>query len=253
MKFITLCLFFVLRGIAAQAQEKLPASFASSDFLDSADAVLPVLIDAALKNAPQMAELSLTRQDAENNLKLSKKEFIRNFSLHSGYNYGNYNTVFANNGGQPIPVYGFYGDRSQSTYTAGASIGINLEQLLGGKKLRVQKQKLALQLADTKSKEGEQEIRRQVITFYQNVKLSRAVYQHSQDALQTAFVNKTLSEKHFKEGTIQVTEQMSVDQLYTNALLAAEQAKNAYQTNVLLLEELVGIPVLPLINQPVKK
>jgi len=42
---------------------------------------------------------------------------------------------------------------------------------------------------------------------------------------------------------------MTVDQLYTNALLATEQAKNTYQTNLLLLEELVGIPVTPILNK----
>jgi len=57
-----------------------------------------------------------------------------------------------------------------------------------------------------------------------------------------------LAEKQFKEGNMQVNEQMTTNQLYTTALLAAEQAKNTYQTNLMLLEEMVGIPVLPLLN-----
>ncbi|HKO79793.1 MAG TPA: TolC family protein [Chitinophagaceae bacterium] len=216
-------------------------------FFDSSDAILPVLIKAALKNAPQMAILKTGKQSAENNLRLSKKEFLKDFNLQGGYNYGNINTVFPHTDGQSVPLF-YDGSRIRSTYTAGVGVGINLEQLFGGKKLRVEKQKLAIQQSESEIKEGEKEIRKQVITLYQQVKLSRAVLQHTQDALQTAYVNKTMAEKQFKEGNMQVSEQMTTDQLYTSALLAAEQAKNAYQTNLMLLEEMVGMPVLPLLS-----
>ena len=62
-----------------------------------------------------------------------------------------------------------------------------------------------------------------------------------------------MAEKQFQEGTMQVNDQMTANQLYTNALLAAEEAKNSYQTNLMLLEELVGIPVLPLLNTYLNK
>lgn len=216
-------------------------------FFDSSDAIIPVLIKAALKNAPQMAILNTGKQTAENNLRLSKKEFLKDFNLQGGYNYGNINTVFPNTDGQSVPVF-YDGSRIRSTYTGGVGVGINLEQLFGGKKLRVEKQRLAIQQSEEEIKEGEKEIRKQVITLYQQVKLSRVVLQHTQDALQTAYVNKTMAEKQFKEGNMQVSEQMTTDQLYTTALLAAEQAKNSYQTNLMLLEEMVGIPVLPLLS-----
>ena len=212
------------------------------------DAVLPDLIKAALKNAPAMAILNTGKQTAESNLQLSKKEFLRTVNLQSGYNYGNVNTVFPNTDGQNIPVF-YNGSRTRSSYTAGVGLGINLEQLFGGKKLRVTKQKLAIQQTEAEIKEGEKDIRKQVITLYQSVKLSRVVLQHTQDALQTAYVNKTMADKQFQEGTMQVSEQMTTNQLYTTALLSAEQAKNTYQTNLLLLEEMVGIPVLPLLSK----
>jgi outer membrane protein TolC len=216
-------------------------------FFDSSDAILPVLIEAALKNAPQMAILNTGKQTAENSLRLSRKEFLKDFNLQGGYNYGNINTVFPNTDGQSVPVF-YDGSRIRSTYTGGVGVGINLEQLFGGKKLRVEKQKLAIQQSEAELKEGEKDIRKQVITLFQQVKLSRVVLQHTQDALQTAYVSKTLAEKQFKEGNMQVTEQMTTNQLYTTALLAAEQAKNSYQTNLMLLEEMVGIPVLPLLS-----
>jgi len=221
-------------------------------FFDSSDLVLPILIKAALKNAPQMAILYTDKQTAENGLLLAKREFLRDVNLHGGYNVGNINTVFPHSDGQPIPIY-YNGNQTRTSYIAGVGVGINLEQIFGGKRLRSDRQRLAIQQSEAEIKEGEQAIRKQVISLYQSVKLSRVVVQHTQDALQTAYVNKTMAEKQFQEGSIQVSDQMTASQLYTNALLAAEEAKNTYQTNLLLLEELVGIPVLPLLSTYLNK
>ena len=216
--------------------------------VDSSDVVLPVLINAALKNTPSMAILNSEKQDAENSLKLSRREFLRDVNLQGSYTYGNINTFFPHENGQVLPVY-YYGNNARLVYTAGVGVGINLEQLFGGKRLRVEKQKIAIQQSEAQIKQGEKEIRQQVITLYQQVKLAKVVLKHSQDALQTAYVNKTMADKQFQEGSVQVSDQMTTNQLYTTALLAAEEAKNTYQTNLLLLEELVGIPVAPLINR----
>ena len=248
MKNTFLSLLFMLSMIFCFSQD-IPSTSQNNlvPFSDSSDLILPILIQAALKNAPQLAVLNTGKKDARDNLLLAKKEFLRNFSLRSGYSYGNVNTILPNDG-QVTPIY-YYGDRTQFTYTVGASLGINLEQLFGGKKLRVDKQKIAIEEAQAELEQGEKEIKKQVISLYQNLKLARVLLLHNQDALQTAYVNKTLAEKQFKEGNLQITEQMTVDQLYTNALMATEQAKNTYQTNLLLMEELVGMPVSPLFNK----
>jgi outer membrane protein TolC len=216
--------------------------------VDTSDRVLPILIKAALKNTPSLAILNSAKQTAENSLELSKKEFLKEVNLHGAYTYGNINTIVPHEDGQVVPIY-YYGNYARMGYTAGVGVGISLEQLLGGKRLRVERQKIAIQQSEDEIKQGEKAIRQQVITLYQQLKLSKVVLKHTQDALQTAYVNKTMSDKQFREGSVQVSDQMTTDQLYTNALLAAEQAKNTYQTNLLLLEELVGIPVSPLINK----
>jgi outer membrane protein TolC len=246
MKKYILSFFVISFFFSGFSQEVNALNGGQVAFYDSSDAVLPVLIKAAIKNIPQMTLLRTARQDADNNLRLSKKEFLRNFSLHSAYNYGNYNTVYPENTGQP--AFGYFGNRTQSTYTVGAGVSLNLEQLFGGKKLRVNKQELAIQQADAQLAVGEKEVRKQVISLYQQVKLSRVVLSNIQDAIQTAYVNKNLAENQFKECNMILCEQMTTNQLYTTALLAAEEAKNTYQTNLMLLEEMVGIPVLPLLS-----
>jgi len=253
MKKILLAILFVPAMLVGFSQQKqVQPGKTQMAFFDSSDLVIPVLIRAAIRNAPQMAILSTEKQTAENSLELSKKEFLRDVNLHTGYNYGNINTIMPHNDIQPVSTF-YNGNQARYSYYAGIGIGINLEQFFGGKKLRNDRQKLAIQQSEAEIKEGEKEIRNQVISLYQNVKLARVVVQHTQDALQTAYVNKTMAEKQVQEGNMQVSEQMTANQLYTNALLAAEEAKNKYQTNIFLLEELVGIPVLPLLNPYLNK
>ena len=248
-----LTLFFILPLVIGFGQQQpVPAGRTQMAFFDSSDIVIPILIRAALKNAPQMAILSTEKQTAENSLELAKKEFLRDINLHSGYNYGNINTIIPHNDLQPIQSF-YTGNQGRYSFYVGVGVGVSLEQFFGGKKLRTDRQKLAIQQTEAEIKEGEKVIRNQVITLYQSVKLARVVVKHTQDALQTAFVNKTMAEKQFKEGNMQVSDQMTADQLYTSALLAAEEAKNRYQTNLFLLEELVGIPVLPLLSPYLNK
>jgi len=253
MKKIFLTFPYILAGFIGFGQQKpVAAGKTQMAFFDSSDVVIPILIKAALQNAPQMAILSTEKQTAENSLELAKKEFLRDINLHSGYNYGNINTIIPHSDLQPIQTF-YGGNQARYSFYAGIGVGVSLEQFFGGKKLRTDRQKLAIQQSEAEIKEGEKVIRNQVITLYQSVKLARVVVKHTQDALQTAYVNKTMAEKQFKEGNMQVSEQMTADQLYTSALLAAEEAKNRYQTNLFLLEELVGIPILPLLGPYLNK
>ena len=100
MKKIFLNLLFVLAVVIGFGQQQ--AGKTQMAFFDSSDVVIPILIRAALKNAPQMAILSTGKQTAENSLELSKKEFLRDINLHTGYNYGNINTIIPHSDIQPV-------------------------------------------------------------------------------------------------------------------------------------------------------
>jgi len=222
------------------------------NFFDSSEVVLPILYNAAIKNATSLEILDISKQSAYDDLALAKKELLRNISFNTGANYGNTNTSLSNQGGVVVPVYGTIGNRSNTSYSAGVSMGINLEQLLGGRRLRLHRQQLAIDQVEVNKKAGERAIRQQVINLYQNLVLSRTVLAHSEDALQSALVNKNLAEKQFQQGEILVNVQMGINDMYTSTVLARDQAANNYKTTLLLLEELIGMPVSTLMTSQQK-
>jgi outer membrane protein TolC len=244
----TVCIYFLLLNLLtclSAASQDIP-SFRTPTFFDSSDRVLPVLIEAAQSFSPEVKELNAQKDIAGVDYELSKKEMLRNLSLNSSYNYGNYNSYFPSDAGG-IPLW--YSNHSQSVYSVGAGLSINMEQLLGGNKLRKEKEQLNITRADAQLQTIRNHVRQQVITQFQALKLARVVYLQRQQSLQSLFVNKELVDKKFREGSAKIADQLEAEKGYNDAYLATEEAKNAYQTQVLLLEELVGMPITPLLSK----
>lgn len=219
----------------------------SLTFFDSSDRMLPVLIESALINSPQLTEINAQKRSAELDYQLSKKQLLRNFSVNSSYNYGNSNTYFPTDAVQPVPLW--YSNHTQSMYTVGAGFSLNLEQLFGGNRLRREKELANINRTDAQLQGARNLIRQQVIAQFQALKLARVVFLQRQNALQSLFVNKELVDKKFREGSVKIGDQMDAERAYNEAYLLSEEAKNAYQTQVLLLEELVGMPITPLLSK----
>jgi outer membrane protein TolC len=136
---------------------------------------------------------------------------------------------------------------ARAQYNTGVNLLVPLEALSSRRNL-VHKQELILQQAAAERKMGESEIRREVIVLYQSLTLAKANLQHYQDAVQSASISKKLADTKFRGGEIQIDEQMAAMDLYSKAVLAQEEAKNKYQTALLLLEDLVGKPLNQLLS-----
>lgn len=244
--FLFLAIFSFLINFSSQAQVTGASGRTVTQF-DSSDRVLPILIESAMINSPLVKEFSAEKQGAETEYQISKKELLRNFSLNSGYNYGTVNNYYATDAVQPVPLW--FSNRAESSWSVGAGVRINLEQLLGGSRLRQQRQKLNIDKADAQLQNIRNQVRQQVITQFQALKLARVVYLQRQAAVQSLFVNKELVDKQFREGSIKIGDQLQAEQAYNEAYLAAEEAKNTYQTQVLLLEETVGMAITPLLGR----
>jgi hypothetical protein len=70
-----------------------------------------------------------------------------------------------------------------------------------------------------------------------------------EDAFQSALVNKNMAQKLFKEGEMEIVQQIAVNDAFTRAALSVEQAKNAYKTNLLILEEVIGMKIFNLMDR----
>ena len=117
-----------------------------------------------------------------------------------------------------------------------------------GRKHQIKVGELTIKQIEEDKNIGERAIRQNVITAYQNLSLAKIVLDNSQEALQTALVSRNIATKQFREGDIQVIDQMSVNQMYNSAALQQKQALNNFQTSVLLLEEMIGMKLNNLMN-----
>ncbi|SFU47748.1 Outer membrane efflux protein [Pontibacter akesuensis] len=214
-------------------------------FFNSPDIALPLLYNAAIARAAEMERLDAEEQLAEEQIKLSKRQILSGISIGGGYNWGSRfrysDAEQISNPWNPfvLPVQAFY--------NVGVNVGFPLLSIVN-RKSQIKASMLALKQVKTDQKLTEREIREQIITLYQELVLSRKVMENAQDAFQSAKVSKQIAEKRFRQGELQVDEQMQVLDFYSKAGLALEQAKSVYLTNYLLLEERLGMTIYNLMN-----
>jgi len=243
-KVLTLLGLLALSGPACYAQTT-PAAGSHADvlatFFTAPEKMLPRLYEAAIAHSGDIERLEATKQVANEDLKLVRKRLLSTVALASTYNYGT--TPFY--GGSETPSYlNFnpfsYGARSQ--YSVGINAGIPFD-LLFMRNTMVRRQEQVVNQAVGLRKVSEAAIRQQVIVQYQALVLARVVQQAAQEAWQSANISKKITDKRFRDGDIQVDEQMAAQDLYTKAVLAQAEAQNRYQTAQLLLEDTIGTSI----------
>ena len=243
-KVLTLLGLLALSGPACYAQTT-PAAGSHADmlttFFTAPEKVLPRLYEAAIAHSGDIERLEATKQVANEDLKLTRKRLLSTVALASTYNYGT--TPFY--GGSETPSYlNFnpfsYGARSQ--YSVGINAGIPFD-LLFMRNTMVRRQEQVVNQAVGLRKVSEAAIRQQVIVQYQALVLARVVQQAAQEAWQSATISKKIADKRFRDGDIQIDEQMAAQDLYTKAVLAQAEAQNRYQTAQLLLEDTIGTSI----------
>lgn len=241
--------FFFFLGLASvpgwgqAVPARKPADAAT--FFSAPEQVLPRLFDAALQHSADIARLEAGKGVANEDLTLSRKRLLNMVSLTSSYNYGSlpyFATADINGTVQPAFVTNPFSQGARAVYSAGVNLAVPLD-VLAGRRSTVHRQELIVTQAEAERDAAAMKVRAEVIAQYQALTLARTVMQHYQDALQSAAINKKIADKKFKEGEIQVDEQIVAIDFYNKAVLAEAEAKSKYQTAVLLLENLIGTPI----------
>jgi len=241
MKKLVFSLLLVLNGLVVFGQTRTsPVNNWQDKFFKSPEIALPLLINAALKNSYELVRVEQQSQLAKEQLKLTKKQIYSNVYLGTGVGYGTRLNSFTDAfTGVNVPAY--------ANYNVGINAGISLMNLIG-RKNQIRMGKLSIDQIEEDRKIGERTIRQNIISAYQNLSLAKVILDNSQEALQTALVSKNIATKQFREGDIQVIDQMSVNQMYNAAVVQQKQALNSFQTSVLLLEEMIGMKLDNLMN-----
>jgi len=246
---LTILLISITAATFAQQGTAMPTVYEQQKFFDSTSYVLPLLIKAAIKNAPEIKRADAARKIADIDLKQSKNEILKQFYINGNYNYGstpNYiNAVQTSS-------FNAFNQNGRALYLVGINLNISLEQMFGGIHQRVTKQKLVMEEVQAESREAESALRIKIITYYNALVLSKKLFEQAEDALQSAYVNKQLVDKQFKAQEVKVTDEMSANDLYSRAVVDEQQAKSTYQLNVMLLEEAIGMKLNQFINDNIR-
>lgn len=223
-----------------------PAALPSNNlrtFFSAPELVLPKLYEAAIIHSGEIARLDASRSVAEADVKLARKRLLNMLALTGGYTYGTL-PYFATAETSAAPVYQVnpfnLGARAQ--FSVGAGVVLPLD-LLATRRTTIDRQQYVVSQATAQRQTQEAAIRQMVIVQYQALALARATQQNAQEALQSANVSKQIADRRFKQGEIQVDDQMAAMDYYSKAQLGYEEARNRYQTAQLLLEDIIGMPI----------
>lgn len=253
MKKTLTTLLFTLHVLVVAGQAK-PQQTAQAEqplspmekFFASSDYALPLLFDAAIQYSAEIENAEAAKQIAFEEIAIGKRQILSGIGLGTGYSYGTWMRF----GGNPEDVSNPWNAFSQpirSNWNIGLNMSMSLVNILN-RRNEISKRQMGLKRAEADRKRVEREIRKEVIGLYQQLVLSREVLQNYQDAFQSATINKEISDKRFREGEIQVAEQIQAMAYYNASSLELEEAKNTYMTNLLLLEERIGMTVNTLIS-----
>lgn len=213
-----------------------------AEFFSAPDAVLPRLCDAAIGHSAEVEQSANERQIAQEDLRLTRRKPWNMLAVTSTYNYGTLPYFASPDASTQVYQFNPFNQGARAQYSAGVSLVAPLDVLVS-RRSTVRRQELVVSRAAAGQRQQEAEVRQLVIVRYQELVLARKALQHYDDALQSASVSRKIADRRFKDGDIQVDEQMAAMDFYNKAALAQTEAQSKYQTARLLLEELIGMPI----------
>lgn len=219
-----------------------PADNRLQTFFSAPELVLPKLYEAAIARSGEIARVDASRSVAEADVKLARKRLLNMLAVTGSYNYGTLPYFATAETTTPIYQVNPFNIGARAQFSTGVSLVLPLD-LLATRRTTIERQHYVVDQAIAQRQTQEAAIRQMVIVQYQTLALARATQQNAQEALQSANVNKQISDRRFKQGEIQVDDQMAALDFYGKAQLSYAEARNRYQTAQLLLEDIIGMPI----------
>jgi outer membrane protein TolC len=212
--------------------------------LDSSTiSLLPLnqLIDSALQHSPLLKQQDALILKKELLAKIEKRKWMNTLSLTGSAAYGTGNNLSVTNQG-PVLTNSL---TTQTTifYNAGVTFYLPLANLFNTKtQIKAARQDVIYQ--ESKREEVEQNIKKEIITAYQNLILLDKKLTLKSSKLNTYQVSKDLAFEQMQNGIINITEYNETIETYNAAMLEMEEVKNEMITAYLILEMLVGSKII---------
>ncbi|SFQ29073.1 Outer membrane efflux protein [Pseudarcicella hirudinis] len=233
--FFFLCLNYINTEIKAQSVAVDSTLLARAL---ATDELLPALINAAVKNAPEMKRLNGGVELASSNMAISKNIIFNSLSLISGYQYGTNYSAINNPASTGGPVNSFTSAQT-GFYNLGVGLQLPLTQIINRKHL-IRAGAAQVKMAQAEQESGVLFVKQEVIRLYQELKLAHSLLMLSTGAKQAAQLNYIMSEKEFLRGQGSVEQLSKVLDVYTKAKIDHETYFNRLQTSFMQLELYIG-------------
>ena len=245
-KYFSTCiiLFIILNRIELKAQStSIDGAFAKAF---ATDELLPILIDAAIKNSGEIRKYDKNIQFAEANYKINKNAIYSGLALISSYSYGtNYAAV------ADATVSNSF-NRLTTTqtgfYNIGAGLQLPLTSIINRKHI-IKAGRMQVEMLMGEKDNSTLMVKQEVIRMYQELKLSQKLLAISTSSKQALQINYDLAEKEFLQGQLTVEQISRVLEINNKAKMEYENSLNLFQTNILQLETFTGINLVSLLKK----
>ena len=242
---LTAWMTFTFIGMVAQLQAQTDTSSVSADLAaDSLTPVdinildylppLPVLIDSAMRHAPEKDYYEALIESAEYDVVIEKKGWAKDIRFVAGYNWSYGNQVI-------IQGISTGGNQINEGYNYGVGLTIPLSSWYG-RNDRIKRAEAIMESQEAKYNAAERQVRERVIETYNELLLLQRLLDIISEAKESSRLISDMAEERFRDG------ELSLDQLGQTAELKAryaseyEQLRTQFSNAYTRLERLVGVP-----------
>ena len=220
-KLISISVLLVLQLQLCFAQDSL-------DNVYMKDSLHPLsyYLENAILNSPIIKMHTATVDQKKLELQLVKYSWMREIYVTADTKLGNYGNT------NPLEQFNL-------GYGTGAFIRLPLTAIVGNSE-RKKIAKLEIEASNFQKLNIEEELKKLVITQYNEVLLKRNLIKIQVQAVDVSLVNYKVAEQEYKGGTISIDAYARTTEIYFTQLSALEKIKSEYKNSLELLAEICG-------------
>ncbi len=199
---------------------------------------LSALLDTAVENSPSVRFENLKTDFYRYNVKTEKRNILEHFGLSSELNNGRWYYNDWNEGFQEPEFY--YSESRRFNYELGLYVRLPFSSIID-RRNRINKQKKWVEISMAREREVAKQIRREVITLYNNLLESQRILKITNDYLQWTYVQMQMAENQFVNGQISTAEMTRLKEFQRRGQTEFAKQKAAFKSSYDQLQELVGM------------
>lgn len=202
---------------------------------------LSVFLAAVTENATVKRAQSHLEQ-AKNQYRLEKRNWWNYFRLNGSYGYGRYN-VIGNASDEYTPMYQTTMASAQHNFNVGASVGVNVGELIN-RPLKLKDYRYQIEQLQFSQEEVMEQRKLMVLEAYNAVTEQLATIKSKAETSALYNAQMKISEYNFIQGKITITELAVERARRSGAVTVYEQARVALHNSITLLEMLTNVKII---------